>query len=147
MSDKTPVSLIDMPNSEKMGSDRGTSRVLTGVVTRLRRTLRSSIRADYPWETLPMSQIELLMALQDNQPSRIGELANQLRLAPNTVSGLVQQLVDAGLVHRGRGADRRVAVVTIAPAGDRQLHDWDHGPPATDRRRTGRADSSRPGRR
>jgi|KBSMisStaDraftv2_1062788.scaffolds.fasta_scaffold2047724_2 hypothetical protein len=47
----------------------------------------TSIRVDYPWETLPMAQFELLMALQDNQPSRIGELANQLRLAPNTVSG------------------------------------------------------------
>ena len=68
----------------------------------------TSIRVDYPWETLPMAQFELLMALQDNQPSRIGELANQLRLAPNTVSGLVQQLVDAGFVHRGP-ADRRSA--------------------------------------
>ena len=74
-----------------------------------------------------MAQIELLMALQDNQPSRIGELANLLRLAPNTVSGLVQQLVDAGFVHRGPGpADRRVAVVTLTTAGDRQLLDWDH---------------------
>jgi hypothetical protein len=36
-----------------------------------------------------MAQVELLLALQDHQPIRIGELASLLRLAPNTVSGLV----------------------------------------------------------
>jgi hypothetical protein len=33
---------------------------LTDVVTRLRRALRSSIRTEYPWESLPMAQVELL---------------------------------------------------------------------------------------
>ena len=60
-----------------------------------------------------MAQIELLMALQDNQPSRIGEIADQLRLAPNTVSGLVQQLVDAGFIYRGPAA---AAPDALAPA-------------------------------
>jgi len=49
-----------------------------------------------------------------------------LRLAGNTVSTLVQQLVEAGFVHRGPdAADRRVAVVTLTDAGRRQLADWD----------------------
>ena len=114
-----------MPDSDGGGVDPATTRVLTEVVTRLRRTLRTSIRADYPWETLPMAQIELLMALQD-QPSRVGELAARLRLAGNTVSTLVQQLVESGFVHRGPDpADRRVAVVTLTDAGSRQLADWD----------------------
>jgi DNA-binding MarR family transcriptional regulator len=65
------------------------ARALTAVVTRLRRALRASIRTEYPWESLPMAQVELLLALQDHQPIRIGELASLLRLAPNTVSGLV----------------------------------------------------------
>ena len=44
----------------------------------------------------------------------------------NTVSTLVQQLVEAGFVHRGPDpADRRVAVVTLTDAGSRQLADWD----------------------
>ena len=114
-----------MPDSDGGGVDPATTRMLTEVVTRLRRTLRTSIRADYPWETLPMAQIELLMALQD-QPSRVGELAARLRLAGNTVSTLVQQLVEVGFVHRGPDpADRRVAVVTLTDAGSRQLGDWD----------------------
>jgi DNA-binding MarR family transcriptional regulator len=98
---------------------------LTEVVTRLRRVLRTSIRTEYPWESLPMARVELLLALRDQQPSRIGALAARLTLAPNTVSGLVQQLVEAGLVSRGPDpADRRVAAVTLTPAGATTLEEW-----------------------
>lgn len=98
---------------------------LTDVVTRLRRALRTSIRTDYPWESLPMAQVELLMCVADHEPARVGELAELLRLAPNTVSGLVQQLGDARLVLRAVDpADRRVARVTLTDAGRAKLHDW-----------------------
>jgi DNA-binding IclR family transcriptional regulator len=60
-----------------------------------------------------MAQIELLMVLQDHQPGRIGEIADQLRLAPNTASGLVQQLVDAGFIYRGPAA---AALDALTPA-------------------------------
>jgi DNA-binding MarR family transcriptional regulator len=98
---------------------------LTDVVTRLRRALRTSIRTDYPWESLPMAQVELLMALADHAPAKIGRLAELQRLAPNTVSGLVQQLVESGLASRETDpADRRVARVTLTDAGHRQLDEW-----------------------
>jgi DNA-binding MarR family transcriptional regulator len=72
-----------------------------------------------------MAQIELLMALQD-QPGRVGDLAARLRLAGNTVSTLVQQLVQAGFVHRSPDAmDRRAAVIGLTDAGRGQLADWD----------------------
>jgi DNA-binding MarR family transcriptional regulator len=107
---------------------RGTTsdaQLLTDVVTRLRRALRTSIRTDYPWESLPMAQVELLMALADNAPAKIGQLAALQRLAPNTVSGLVQQLVEAGLASRETDpTDRRVARVTLTEAGHRQLDEW-----------------------
>jgi len=38
--------------------------LLTELVTRLRRVLRASIRTDYPWESLPMAQVELLQRLR-----------------------------------------------------------------------------------
>ena len=98
---------------------------LTDVVTRLRRALRTSIRTEYPWESLPMAQVELLMALADHAPAKIGSLATLQRLAPNTVSGLVQQLVEAGLASRDTDpSDRRVARVTLTEAGHRQLDEW-----------------------
>lgn len=101
------------------------AQLLTDVVTRLRRALRTSIRTDYPWESLPMAQVELLMALADHAPAKIGSLATLQRLAPNTVSGLVQQLVEAGLASRETDpTDRRVARVTLTDAGHRQLAEW-----------------------
>ena len=50
-----------------------------------------------------MAQVELLLALHDHQPVRVGQLANMLRLAPTTVSGLVQVLVEAGARCVGTG--------------------------------------------
>ena len=99
--------------------------VLTDVVARLRRVLRTSIRADYPWESLPMAQVELLQSLAESSPARVGDLATRLRLAPSTVSGLISQMMGAGLVVRGTDqADRRVAVVELSENGRRQLAGW-----------------------
>lgn len=100
------------------------ARRLTDTVTRLRRALRSSIRTDYPWESLPMAQVELLQTLAA-APLRVGELAARQRLAPNTVSGLIGKLLDAGFVDRQADpGDRRTARIALTPAGRRQLDDW-----------------------
>ena len=97
---------------------------LTDVVTRLRRALRSSIRTEYPWESLPMAQVELLQTLATG-PLRVGELASRQRLAPNTVSGLVGKLLESGFVDRQADpGDRRTARIAVTEAGHRQLADW-----------------------
>ncbi|MEV4557723.1 MarR family transcriptional regulator [Kitasatospora sp. NPDC049285] len=97
---------------------------LTDVITRLRRALRSSIRTDYPWESLPMAQVELLQTLAV-APMRVGELAARQRLAPNTVSGLIGKLLDAGFVDRQPDpGDRRTARIALTEAGHQQLRDW-----------------------
>jgi DNA-binding MarR family transcriptional regulator len=98
---------------------------LTDVVTRLRRALRTSIRTEYPWESLPMAQIELMQSLREASPARVGDLAARLRLSASTVSGLISQLMTAGLVVRGTHQDdRRAAVVELTPAGIERLADW-----------------------
>lgn len=113
------------PAPDRFRVESSDAQQLTDVVTRLRRALRTSIRTDYPWESLPMAQVELLMALADHAPAKIGRLATLQRLAPNTVSGLVQQLVEAGLASRETDpTDRRVARVTLTDAGHRQLAEW-----------------------
>ncbi|MGK4583895.1 MarR family winged helix-turn-helix transcriptional regulator [Kitasatospora sp. HPMI-4] len=97
---------------------------LTDVITRLRRALRSSIRTEYPWESLPMAQVELLQTLAA-APLRVGELAARQRLAPNTVSGLVGKLLEAGFVDRQADpGDRRTARIALTEAGHQQLRDW-----------------------
>jgi DNA-binding MarR family transcriptional regulator len=114
-----------VPKIERASSSD--AEALTDVVNRLRRVLRAGIRTDYPWETLPMAQIELLQCLRDKEPTgiRVGEICATLHLAPATTSGLVQQLVEAGTATRDPDpADRRVAVVRLTKAGRRQLQDW-----------------------
>lgn len=103
------------------------AEALTEVVNRLRRVLRAGIRTDYPWESLPMAQIELLQCLRDHEPAgiRVGEICMQLHLAPATTSGLVQQLVEAGTARRTPDPDdRRASVVRLTTAGRRQLQEW-----------------------
>ncbi|WP_275460898.1 MarR family winged helix-turn-helix transcriptional regulator [Streptomyces noursei] len=106
-------------------ADASDAHRLTEAVTRLRRALRASIRTDYPWETLPMAQVELLQVLAAHSPARIGDLAARQRLAASTVSGLIGQMITAGLVARAVDpADRRASAVTLTPAGSDQLAAW-----------------------
>jgi DNA-binding MarR family transcriptional regulator len=101
------------------------ARRLTDAVTRLRRALRASIRTDYPWETLPMAQVELLQVLAEHSPVRVSELAARQRLATSTVSGLIGQMIGSGLVARAVDpADRRASVVTLTDDGRAQLAAW-----------------------
>ncbi len=107
------------------GTDAPAARALTDAVTRLRRALRASIRSDYPWEQLPMAQVELLQVLGEHSPARIGDLAARQRLAASTVSGLIGQMITSGLVAREVDpADRRASVVTLTEAGREQLAAW-----------------------
>ncbi len=101
------------------------ARQLTEVVTRLRRVLRASIRDDYPWESLPMARVELLQRLQDEPCLRISQLAGRQRLAVNTASDLIQQLVVAGLVSRtGDTTDRRAVRLELTRTGQDRLRGW-----------------------
>ncbi|MGW7526024.1 MarR family winged helix-turn-helix transcriptional regulator [Streptomyces sp. NPDC054783] len=101
------------------------ARLLTEAVTRLRRALRSSIRTDYPWETLPMAQVELLQVLSEHSPVRVGDMGARLCLAQSTVSGLIGRMIAAGLVTRDVDpADHRVSVVTLTHAGHERLAAW-----------------------
>ncbi|MFF7980143.1 MarR family winged helix-turn-helix transcriptional regulator [Streptomyces sp. NPDC007901] len=107
------------------GAGAPDARLLTEAVTRLRRALRASIRTDYPRETLPMAQVELLQVLGEHSPVRIGELAVRQRLALRTVSGLIGQMSTAGLVVREVApVDRRASGVTLTGAGRDQLAAW-----------------------
>ncbi len=99
--------------------------LLTEVVTRLRRVLRASIRSEYPWESLPMAQVEILQRLRDEPGLRVNDLAQRHRLANNTVSVLVQQMVVAGFVARSPDPDDRRAVrLTLTPQGRRMITEW-----------------------
>ena len=105
---------------------------LTDVLTRLRRVLRSSVRHEFPWESLPMAQVEMLQRLADEPGLGVSELASRQHLATNTVSGLIQQMVTASLVERKpRPGDRRAVNLQLSAHGAMVLASWQE---ANDRR-------------
>jgi DNA-binding MarR family transcriptional regulator len=128
-----PASPAAPPADDYPGADAWS---LTGVITRLRRVLRSSVRQDFPWESLPMAQVEVLQRLADEPGIGVRDLANRQRLATNTVSSLVQQMVTSGLVNRTpRPGDRRAVTLNLTRTGTEVLSAWQ----AANHRRLGQA--------
>lgn len=98
---------------------------LTDVITRLRRTLRASVREELPWESLPMAQVELLQRLAEEPGLGVSELATRQHLARNTVSNLVQQMFTSGLLERrAHESDRRAVVLSLTAEGEERLLAW-----------------------
>jgi DNA-binding MarR family transcriptional regulator len=68
------------------------------------------------------AQLDLVRVVRRRPGISVGEAADELGLAANTVSTLVRQLVDAGLVLRTADAvDRRVGRLDLSPATARRV--------------------------
>lgn len=72
-----------------------------------------------------MAQVEVLQRLAEEPNLRVSELAQRHRLAPNTVSALIQQMVIAQLVTRVTDeGDRRAVVLRLTEFGRARLSGW-----------------------
>ena len=107
------------------GSGAGPKPELADVVARLRRAMRRAARAAHPGHPLSVAQLELLSCLAERPGARPGEVARQLRLAPSSVTTLVNALVAQGMVARTSGGpDRRTVALRLTPAGTGTLERW-----------------------
>jgi DNA-binding MarR family transcriptional regulator len=98
---------------------------LLGTLSAIRRALRRYSGRPVELSSLTGAQLELVRLLRRRPGASIADAALELRVAPNTVSTLVRQLSEAGVVARAvDGADRRVARLTIAPAISRKVDAW-----------------------
>lgn len=88
---------------------------LLAAISSVRRSARVGARRPAELSALTGAQLELVRLVRRNPGVSIADAAHALRLAPNTVSTLVRQLSDAGLVVRDvDDADRRVARLDLA---------------------------------
>jgi DNA-binding MarR family transcriptional regulator len=88
-------------------------------VTRLARLLRRLSDTG-----LSPSQVSALTSIERHGPMTLGALADHERVAPPSITKVVEKLVESGLVVRAPDpADRRVARVSTTPAGQALLDD------------------------
>ncbi|MGA8113598.1 MAG: MarR family transcriptional regulator, partial [Actinocatenispora sp.] len=78
-----------------------------------------------PENRLAVAQLELMAGLAERPGARPGELARSLRLAPNTVTTLVNGLARTGMVTRTDDpTDRRMVRLALTSAGHDALASW-----------------------
>ena len=109
-------------------SNAGLAERLMWSVLGLRRVVRRRLRAELPGPRLRQAQIELLRVVEDRPGIGVAAAARRLHLADNSVSTLVNQLIDTEmLVRRVDPADRRAARLELTEAARHRLEIWRRG--------------------
>jgi DNA-binding MarR family transcriptional regulator len=104
---------------------RRLSGELLGVIGPLRRALRRAGRRGLPGPPVPSAQAELLRVVRVQPGIGVREAAQQLGVAPNTVSTLVNQLAAVGLLERRRDPDDgRAARLVLTQRAVRRAALW-----------------------
>lgn len=101
-------------------------RTLGDLLTHTARTLRRrSMSALEPWGISP-HEARTLRVVGRHEPTRLGAVAEHLRIAPRSVTGVVDALEDRGLVAREPDPDdRRATRVSLTPTGRTALGELD----------------------
>ncbi|MBP2706866.1 winged helix-turn-helix transcriptional regulator [Microbispora sp. RL4-1S] len=103
----------------------GTAEELSAVVLGFRRVIRRRLRQDLPGPSLRGAQVELLRLVETDPGIGVALAARTLHLAGNSVSTLVNQLVEAGMLRREVDpADRRAARLFVTEAAAERMSRW-----------------------
>ncbi|WP_345605074.1 MarR family winged helix-turn-helix transcriptional regulator [Pseudonocardia adelaidensis] len=93
-----------------------------GAVRRLLRRLAGPVVMSGASREISTSQREVLMMVSKRAGRSVADIADELGLAPNSVSTIVTQLVGAGLLVRETDPqDRRVGRLTLTPRAQEAL--------------------------
>jgi len=114
---------LGAPPPEAAGREQGLSE-LGAAFRRVFRTLNRMRGRDthLHGSELSYAQFELLLELQERGALSAGELACAARMAPGTVTQMLDALAESGHVERARSErDRRIVVSRLTPLGQRQI--------------------------
>lgn len=107
------------------GSDALLAEQLFDVVGLLCRQTRRFAGRPWPTGTLSGAQVELVRLVRRHPEVSVAEAAAELGVAPNTVSTLVKQLTEAGVLQRlTDDHDRRIARLRLTPGAQRRVEVW-----------------------
>jgi len=112
------------PEADSDSAQAAAAGLLTAMGA-VRRTARRAVSQAWTQQPLPPAQSELLRLASARPGITVADAAQELHLAPNTVSTLVGRLTDAGLLSRERGArDGRTALLTLTDKGSSRLAEF-----------------------
>ena len=98
---------------------------LMSTTAALRRVIRRRLRPVVPSPAMRGAQIEVLREVEKHPGIGVAAVARELRLAANSVSTLVNQLADAGMLVRETDPDDRRAIrLHLTPVASGFLTDW-----------------------
>jgi DNA-binding MarR family transcriptional regulator len=119
------VSAADTGAQAQAEAAKAEAAELLAAVGAVRRVARRAVRSSAAAGALPPARSELLRLAARRPGIGVAEAAQELRLAPNSVSTMVSQLAAAGLLHRGRAeADGRSVRLTVTEAGAARVGQW-----------------------
>lgn len=91
----------------------------------IRRVARRAVRASADAQALPPARSELLRLTARRPGISVAEAAQELHLAPNSVSTMVSKLAADGLLSRDRGAaDGRSVRLSVTGKGEARIGQW-----------------------
>ena len=75
------------------------------------------LRANRPFDSIPLSALALLTTLNREGPMPAARLAECERLKPQSLSRLLKDLDEAGLIGRESGPDKRTLLISVTESG------------------------------
>ena len=80
--------------------------------------LGRSLRARRPADSVSMSALSLMATLNENGPMPAARLAEKVRLQPQSLTRLIQDMEEKGLIARSAGVeDKRTLLISLTQAG------------------------------
>ncbi len=101
-----------MSNSDSVLSQEQISHIVAGVLRLGRR-----LRAQRPADSVSLSALSLMATLNEHGPMPAARLAEIQRLQPQSLTRLIQDLEEKGLIARGPGPDRRTLMLSLTDKG------------------------------
>ena len=118
-------SVNDVRTAETSELAKAEAAELLAAMGAVRRATRHAARGSTDAVALPPARSELLRLAARRPGIGVAEAAQELRLAPNSVSTMVSKLAEDGLLSRGRVAsDGRSVRLTVTEAGAARVEEW-----------------------
>jgi DNA-binding MarR family transcriptional regulator len=124
-----PAAVLVQPDppgtGEALPPAQAAAAELFTAISAIRRTARRAARQAWARQPLPPAQSELLRLAAARPGLTVAEAAEELKVAPNTISTLVGRLTESGLMNREKSAhDGRTALLTVTGKAQRRLAEF-----------------------